>query len=200
MASFAKSILSIGTVAVALLAIGVGSAPAATLCATGGSPEAGCGAGKGEYTGTISETAGDFFLTTSSVLDFQCHSHRSLSVGSSTGSPVPVTVSQFSLTDCTTSSGTSCTLAVKNLPYDGSISEEALRITDEAGMAFLMKCGFLISCEFGTKEAEFSISNGSPTTITGTGIPLTRTGVGCPQIAEMEMTYEVTSPAGFTVH
>lgn len=190
-------VLATAASAAVLLGAG-GTASAMTVCANGGSPETKCGVGKGEYTGNVS-MSGSVSITTN-VTTVNCQSQATFKLPESTGAIwLPMEVTALSLTSCKTGSGTACEVTVKNLPYPGSIVGPTFTVQDSTGMAFQTKCGFLVNCEFSSKEAAFEMTNGSPSTVWGSGIKLTRSGGFCPEIAELDASYSVTSPAGFTI-
>src|SRR6478672_11087977 len=126
--------LGLALVAAAALAAltGTGTASATTLCKTGGSPEAGCGAGKGEINAatdnvTLSSTNPVF---TTAITGVTCKSSElTIDPQASTGSPVLGEVTAMSHSgDCTTSGGTACTVEVKNIPYNASFEGTSLKL------------------------------------------------------------------------
>jgi hypothetical protein len=206
--------------AMALTAImGATSASAATkLCSTVvNANQGGCPAGKYEYAGTVKATSTNAILT-SSTTNVTCeHSEVTLTANTSTNVPpatsIAGTITNLTFTkNCKTASGTACTVETVNLPYDGHVqgtiegntNTSSLTVTDATGAGALVKCGFLINCTFTTKEATLhgvNISSPATTTrFTAAGIKLNRSGGFCPETAEWHATYDVTSPAGFTVH
>jgi|SRR6478672_6036642 len=182
---------------------GTSTASATTLCRTGGFPESGCGAGKGE----INAASDNLELTSTnsvfknSVSDVSCEdSEMTIDPATSTGAPVLAEVTKLAFhTKCETKSKQPCTVEVFNLPYPVTIEGSTLTIKDSVGAGARVKCGFLISCLFTTKEAPFMISNVLFTTITGTEIAFSRSGSLCPATASWNVTYSVTAPEGFTV-
>lgn len=202
-----KYVKILGLAAVAALAVmafvGAGTASATTLCKTGGSPEAGCGAGKGEInaeTDNIVGTSTNAILT-SSLTNVTCeHSETEINPESSTGTPIIGSVEKLTFTgNCKTSSGTACTVQVLNLPYGGSLEGDTLTVTDPIGAGAKVVCGFLINCTFTTKQASLTVENGSPTVAVAAGVKLERAGGFCPETAEWHATYKTSSPAGLTV-
>jgi hypothetical protein len=184
------------------LGIGVGSASATTLCKTGGFPESACGAGKGEHLGLTEERSFNVVLT-NSITNVTCtDSFMRVFYNSSTGTPISGEVISFYLPwvgTCKTASGTACEMTVLNLPYPASQEGSTLTISDATGAGFTVKCGFLINCTFTSKELKLSVTNGSPTTMTASKAALTRSGGFCPATAELDATYSVEYPSGFTV-
>jgi hypothetical protein len=202
-----KYVKILGLTAVAAMAVmafvGAGTASATTLCKSGGSPEAGCGAGKGEInaeTDNIEGTSSNAILT-SSLTDVTCKvSETKINPTSSTGAPILGTVENLNFKeDCTTASGTSCTVTVVNLPYSSSLEGTALTVTDPIGAGATVKCGFLINCTFTTKSATLNIVNGTPSVAKAEGVKLEREGGFCPETAEWHATYSTTAPTGLTV-
>lgn len=198
-----KSYKTLGGTA-ALLALlvvcfGVASASAATLCKTGGSPEAGCGAGKGESTSEMVAKAASVSIT-NSWSNITCSgSEIKIVPSSSTGTPVLGSIGTFNMgLPCKTAAGGACTLTINNLPWEVEIEGSNLAIKDAVGVGATLNCGFLIRCGFHTTNAAYAIGNGSPTTLS-TAYKPTLTGPFCPPEAEWHATYSVTSPAGFTV-
>jgi hypothetical protein len=204
--------------AMAIMAFGAGSASAATkLCAVGGSPQGGCPAGKGEYSGTIKATATNPLLT-NSITNVTCnHSEVTLTANTSTNvePATSITGSITALTftgSCKTASGTACTVEVLNLPYEahvqgtigGDTNTSSLTATDSVGAGAKVVCGFLINCTFTTKEATLhGVNISSPVTgarFQASKIVLTRSGGFCPATAEWDAQYTTTSPTGLTVH
>jgi hypothetical protein len=204
-----KYVKILGLAAVAAMAVmafvGAGTASATTVCATGGSPQAGCPAGKGEYDGAINATSTNPLLT-NSITNVTCeHSATTIDPATSTGTPISGEVTALSFSgNCKTASGTACTVEVLNLPYPGTVEslgggKSDLIVKDPTGAGAKVVCGFLINCTFTTKEATLTMTNGSPSTATASKIVLTRSGGFCPATAEWDATYSVTSPSGLTV-
>lgn len=186
-------------VALAVACIGAASASATTLCETGGSPEGPCGTGKGESASEIVAKAASVVIT-NSWSDITCSgSEMKIVPNSSTGAPITGSIGSFILgLPCKTAGGQACTITVDNLPWEVEIEGTNLAIKDAVGVGATLNCGFLIRCGFHTKNAAYTIANGSPTTLSTSYEP-TRTGVLCPPEAEWHATYSVTSPTGFTV-
>ncbi|MFL5897748.1 MAG: hypothetical protein ACJ76D_04715 [Solirubrobacterales bacterium] len=206
-----KYIRILGLAAVAAMAlmalIGAGTASATTICATGGSPEAGCGAGKGEYSGPVVAKSTNATLKTN-ITNVVCEtSETTLNPSASTGTPsIPGEVSALSFTGCKTEgiAPISCTVTVRNVPYEGSIESNGgglstLRVKDSVGAGAKVVCGTILSCEFLTKEAVLSVKNGAPTVASASEVSLTRSGSICPETATWSADYNVTSPAGLTI-
>ena len=202
-----KYVKILGLAALAAMAVmafvGAGTASATTLCKTSGSPEAGCGAGKGEInaeTDNIVGTSTNAKLT-SPIANVVCnHSETEIDPASSTGSPILGSITKLTFTgECRTEGGTACTVTVKNIPYEAELEGTTLTAKDAVGAGAKVVCGFLINCEFLANEAKLTITNGSPTTATASKVVLKRNGGICPETAEWDAVYNTTSPAGLTV-
>jgi hypothetical protein len=181
--------------------LGAGTASATQLCATTGTgPECAGAAGKFEYSGPIEGTSTNAKLSTN-LANVVCeHSATTLTASSSTGAPILGETTALSFTGCHTELGVECTVTVKNLPYSGSLEGKTLTVTDSVGAGAKVVCGTVLSCEFLTKSASLSITNGSPTVAVAKEVPLSHeTGAICPSTATWSATYSVTSPAGLTV-
>jgi hypothetical protein len=190
----------VGLIALAVLLVacfGTGSALATTLCKTGGSPEAGCGAGKGESTSEIVATGS--LSVTQEFADVSCtNSQLRIVPSSSTGTPVTGSVTSFSPGSCFNQNGKFCSVIVRNMPWEAEFEGTTLTLKDEVGVAVKFECGFLPVCEYLTPSASYTIANGSPTTLATNYLPSGK-GPICPPEAEWHATYSVTAPTGFTV-
>jgi len=86
---------------------------------------------------------------------------------------------------------------------EGLTNTSSLTITDAVGAGFKSVCGFVINCTFTTKEMTLhGVNKTTPTTteFTASHVPLSRAGGICPATAELDATFQVTTPSGFTVH
>jgi len=215
-----KSLKVLGLAAIAAMAVmafGAGSASALTkLCATGTPNVGACPANKTEYSGHIETklTPGTSATLTTSITNLHCEeSATTLTADTSTNVPPATTVTgsvtAFTLGKCKTTAGQACTATAEGLPYvahfegtvEGLTNTSSLRIT---GKKFKTVCGFIINCTFSTAEEVLHGHNiSSPRTTTEwtvNKVPLARAGGLCPATAELDASYEVTTPAGFTVH
>jgi len=182
--------------AMALMAfVGAGNASATQLCTDSGS---GCT----EYSGDIKGTSTNATLTTN-LVDVECaHSAATINAFTSTGAPILGEVTALDFTKCQTEGlvHTPCVVTVKNLPYSAELEGKTLTVTDEVGAGAKVVCGEVLSCEFLTKKATLTITNGSPTVAVAKEVELSHeTGSICPSIARWDATYSVVSPAGLTV-
>ncbi len=198
-----KSFGAIGLLALALAAsVGSASAPASVtqICSTVGSGDGKCTTGtEAEYSGLITATEVTTVLT-SSITNVTCHWHLTLEPTGSTGTPgVAVHITQWILTACKTSSGTNCTATTKNLPYPGTITASTLTYSDAVGAGAKLECGFLINCEFLTKDAVAEVGHDDTAILKFNKIALTRSGGLCPSTAVFDAEADVTSPTGLTV-
>src|SRR5206468_9990390 len=101
----------------------------------------------------------------------------------STGAPILGEVTALSFTGCQTEGlvHTACTVTVKNLPYNASLEGRTLTGTYSVGAGAKVVCGEILSCEFLTKSANLTITNGSPTVAKAENVPLSHeTGAICP--------------------
>ena len=173
--------------------LGAGTASATQLCTDSGEV---CT----EYSGTIEGTSTNAKLSTN-LANVVCeHSATTLTANSSTGAPILGETTALSFTKCHTELGVECTVTVKNLPYSGSLEGKTLTVTDPIGAGAKVVCGTVLSCEFLTKDAQLTITNGSPTVAVAKEVELSHeTGAICPTTATWSATYSVTSPAGLTV-
>jgi hypothetical protein len=193
--------------AMALMAvIGAGTASATTICATGGSPEAGCGAGKGEYSGTVVGTSTNATLSTDLANVICSHSETTLTPASSTGAPtIGGVVDSLTFTGCETEvTHTPCKVTVRNLPYNASLEAlstgTTLTVEDSEGAGANVVCTGVIECEFLTPKATLKVENGSPTVAKAESVSLSHEkGLLCPSRATWSATYSVVSPTGLTV-
>jgi hypothetical protein len=194
--------LALPSIAAALMAfLGAGTASATQLCATTGTgPECAGAAGKFEYSGTITGTSTNAKLATN-LANYECSdSAATVVANSSTGAPILGAVTALSFSGCHTQLGVECTVTVKNLPYDASLEGKTLTVTDPVGAGAKVVCGTTLSCEFLTKEARLTVTNGSPTVAVAKEVELSHeTGAICPSTATWSATYSATSPAGLTV-
>ena len=216
-----KYLKTVGLTAVAALAfmafVGLGTASATTLCKTGTPEESVCGAGAGKK----KTSATDESITASSTnskltggsatFNISCtSSSTTVTATGNSGTTVPGEVTALSFTGCSTESGITCTNpSVKNLPYPGSIeagtggdsklkTEKGTEAEPKIGASIV--CGGFVSCEFLTNKAELTGTNGSPTNFVAKEVNLPKkSGLFCPSAAKWDGTYNVTSPAGFTV-
>lgn len=189
-----KNLVLAAIAAAALMAfLGAGTASATQLCTDS---ELGCT----EYSGNINGSSTNATLVTN-LATVKCgESATAITANSSTGAPILGEVTGLSFSNCKTELGVECTVTVKNLPYSGSLEGKTLTVTDSVGAGAKVVCGTVISCEFLTKEASLSITNGSPTVAVAKEVPLSHeTGAICPSTATWSATYAVTSPAGLTV-
>jgi hypothetical protein len=191
--------IAIGLLA-ATMALGAGGALGAQVCATG-TPGDSCPAGKREYSGTVAMSSQNLVIT-NSISNVTCgNSSASLSLNNSTGIfEVEGFVTSVGLSSCETAGGTFCSAEPQNLQWLADLRATKLEVFDSLanGVAISVKCGFLINCTFGTSEAVFAVSGGGGQ-ITGSKIVLNRSGGFCPSTSELDVTWTVTSPAGFTV-
>ena len=205
--------------ALAVMAFGTGSASAATkLCSTEAGTPGGCPAGKFEYKGHIeakvTNPPGVVLVTNLTTVtceesNMTLHANTPTNVAPTTS--ITGEVTNLTFAKCTTSAKQNCTVTVVNLPYpahvqgtiDGFTSTSSLTVTDEKGAGATVVCGFVINCTLTTKEATLhGVNSTTPTTteFTATKVPLERHGGICPATAEWNASYQVTTPAGFTVH
>jgi hypothetical protein len=180
--------------AMAVMAFGASTAAATQVCvaATAGHPADGkCAAGERELTNgeSVTGTSSNPVLT-SSVTTVTCkESSTTVKANTGTGTPIAGEVTALSFAnDCTTSSGTSCTVTVVNLPYTGSLETNKLTVTDAVGAGAKVVCGVLINCTFTTKKAELTVTHNASTTFDAT-VSLEREGGFCPATAEWHATY-----------
>ncbi len=182
--------------------LGAGTASATQLCATSGTgPECAGAAGKFEYSGPITGTSTNATLSTN-LANVECSdSHTTIDANSSTGAPILGEVTELTFTGCRTEvTLVPCTVTVKNLPYSASLEGKTLTVTDSVGAGAKVVCGEVISCEFLTKSASLTITNGSPTVARAEKVALTHeVGAICPSTASWSATYSVVSPTGLTV-
>jgi len=174
--------------------LGAGTASATQLCTDSGEV---CT----EYSGTITGTSTNATLATN-LANVECSdSATTIVANSSTGAPILGEVTGLEFTGCRTEVGlVPCTVTVKNLPYGGSVEGKTLTVTDPVGAGAKVVCGTVLSCEFLTKSASLSITNGSPTVAVAKEVQLSHeTGAICPSTATWSATYSVTSPTGLTV-
>jgi hypothetical protein len=189
-------ILALAAIAAAafMAFIGAGTASATQLCTDSGGV---CT----EYSGNINGTASNATLATN-LANVECSdSVTTINAFASTGAPILGEVTALSFTGCRTEvTLIPCTVTVRNLPYSASLEGKTLTVTDEAGAGAKVVCGTLLSCEFLTKKAQLTITNGSPTVAEAKGVELSHeTGTACPSTATWSATYAVTSPTGLTV-
>jgi hypothetical protein len=136
------------------------------------------------------------------IANFKCSdSQATINASSSTGAPILGEVTALSFSECRTE-GTliPCTVTVRNLPYSAELEGKTLTVTDPVGAGAKMVCGSWLSCEFLTKTATLTVTNGEPTVATAEQVPLSHeTGAICPATATWSATYAATSPTGLTV-
>jgi hypothetical protein len=192
---YVKNLTLAAIAAAALMAfLGAGTASATQLCTDSGEV---CT----EYSGTITGTSTNATLATN-LANVECSdSATTIVANSSTGAPILGEVTGLEFTGCRTEVGlVPCTVTVKNLPYGGSVEGKTLTVTDSVGAGAKVVCGTVLSCEFLTKSASLSITNGSPTVAVAKEVALSHeTGAICPSTATWSATYSVTSPTGLTV-
>jgi hypothetical protein len=191
-----KNLTLAAIAAAALMAfLGAGTASATQLCTDSGEV---CT----EYSGTITGTSTNATLATN-LANVECsHSTTTIVANSSTGAPILGEVTALAFTGCQTEGvvHTACTVTVKNLPYSASLEGKTLTVTDSVGAGAKVVCGTVLSCEFLTKSASLSITNGSPTVAVAKEVALSHeVGAICPSTATWNATYAVTSPTGLTV-
>lgn len=190
------------TAAAIVGSIGAGTAAASQtqICSTPGNGQGICTTGsESEYNGQITATEVSTVLT-SNIANVTCHWHFTLEPTGSTGTPgVPVHIIQWLLTACKTSTGTKCTATTKNLPYPGTITASTLTYSDAIGAGVKLECGFLINCEFLTKDAVAEVDHDDTAILKFNEVALTRSGGFCPSTAAFDAEADVTSPAGLTV-
>jgi hypothetical protein len=147
----------------------------------------------------VAMTSSNVVFTTSTTTVTCKESSMTTKVNTATGTPIAGEVSALSFTnDCTTSSGTSCTYTVVNVPYSASLESGNLKVIDAVGAGVKTVCGVLVNCTFSTKEAIGTVTHnaGGSTTIDFT-VNLAREGGFCPATAEWHATYH--SAANVTV-
>jgi hypothetical protein len=191
-----KNLALAAIAAAALMAfIGAGTASATKLCTDAGGV---CT----EYSGNITGTSTNATLATN-LFNLACEdSHATVTASSSTGAPILGEVTALSFAGCRSEgfAGQSCTVTVKNLPYNASLEGKTLTVTDPVGAGVKMVCGTQISCEFLTTRVELVVTNGEPTTARAEKVALSHeNGAICPATATWSATYAVTSPTGLTV-
>ena len=191
-----KNLTLAAIAAAALMAfLGAGTASATQLCTDSGGI---CT----EYSGNITGTATNATLATN-LANVECSdSATTINAATSTGAPILGEVTALSFTGCQTEGlvHTACTVTVKNLPYKAELEGKTLTVTDEVGAGAKVVCGEVLSCEFLTKKASLTITNGSPTVAKAENVPLSHeTGAICPTSATWSATYSVVSPTGLTV-
>jgi len=202
-----------------VMAFGAGSASAETkLCSTIAGTPGGCPAGKFEYQGHIEAkvTNPPGAVLTTNITTITCE-ESVVTLNAETSTNVkPATnitgeVSNLSFTKCKTAAGQECTVTVVNLSYhasvegtvEGKTNTSRLKVTSALGAGAKVVCGFVINCTFTTKEAVLhghNITTPTTTEFTAVNVPLARAGGICPVTAEWNASYQVTTPAGFTVH
>jgi hypothetical protein len=144
-------------------------------------------------------TSGNMVFT-SSLTSVTCkQSSMSTKFNSATGTPITGEVTALSYTnDCTTSSGTSCTVTVVNLPYSASLESASLKVTDAVGAGFKIVCGVLINCTFTTKETNGTVThNVAGSTTIDITVKLEREGGFCPATAELHQTHHYAANVTF---
>jgi hypothetical protein len=179
--------------AMAVMAFGAGSASATQICLTNQSEgDKKCATATTERELVKNEsvvgTAKNPELT-NDITDVTCENSSVTGKLTSNNTVTPLTGEITALTftgNCKTASGTACTVTVKNLPYSGSLTSSALTVQDPVGAGALVKCGFLINCEFLTTKATLGVEHDK---FIATGIPLTRNGGFCPEEANWDALY-----------
>ena len=196
-----KNLTCAAIAAAALTAfLGAGTTSATQLCATTGTgPECAGAAGKFEYSGPIEGTSTNATLATN-LFNLKCEdSAATINASSSTGAPILGEVTALSFTKCHSELGVECTVTVKNLPYSASFEGKTLTVTDSVGAGAKVVCGTTLSCEFLTKSARLTITNGEPTVAAAREVPLSyENGAICPSTATWSATYSILSPTGLT--
>lgn len=190
-----KNLTLAAIAAAALMAfIGAGTASATQLCTDSGGV---CT----EYSGNITGTSTNATLATNLANVVCDDSHTTINASSSTGAPILGEVTLLEFKGCRTEvTLVPCTVTVKNVPYKASLEGKTLTITDEVGAGAKVVCGTVLSCEFLTKSASLTITNGSPTTASAEKVSLSHeTGAICPETATWSATYSVVAPTGLTV-
>ena len=132
---------------------------------------------------TITNTIGNVSCTNSKI---------SGQTVASSGDPLPITISLWSLEGCKMPSGTKCTVSELGRPSSGSIAWTQLNagVVRSGNGGWKLACGFLINCQF-TADMSMDASNGS---IQATAEPLNRSGGFCPASASFTATYQIASP------
>jgi hypothetical protein len=182
--------------AMAVMAFGAASASATQICVTGAPGDGKCATADTERELAQNESivgASKNPTLTNDITNVTCENSSVTVKMTSENTVTPITgeITALSFTgNCKTASGTACTVTVKNLPYSGSLTSSSLTAEDPTGAGALVKCGFLINCEFLTKKATLSVAHD---TFTATSVPLTRSGGFCPEEANWDAVY--TGPA-----
>jgi len=212
-----KHLKVLGLAAVAAMAlmaiVGAGTASASELCSTNTAPCTGTKYGQ-DTTISAQLKSGTVAFLTNSISNVACKKSTVLITttnAGTTGEPVKgqaPSPNGLTFSECSTASGTACTVTVQNLAYNGTLTATTKgngTLTVQSGGSgdpgATVVCGFLINCTFSTASATLSFTGGSPAVAAANGISLSRSGGFCPSTSTWDAEYEVTSPKPlFIVH
>jgi hypothetical protein len=202
---------AVALVALAVAAIGAGSASATVLCRSAPSthvcPAADLLAGPGRST-TVTATSSSAVLRTSGGLInpvVTCTSSTATITagpGGGAGLALPGRLTGLTFTRCTSTNPTGCSASaiVTGLPTSGSLSwttnwDGTITITApdvEIDCPFL---GTTVRCHYGGNAVTGTVRGGNPATVTFNGVRVNSTsGSPCPPTTSWTATYTVTSP------
>jgi hypothetical protein len=214
---YLKTVGLAAVAAAAIMALGAGSASAATvICAnTGTTPEGSnpCNVGSHvkEYSGAIvaATTAGEANQAklVTSLGTVRCDSSSTITPASSTGSPTITGTASVSFTNCLRNGSEKCTVTMSAKEYTGHTegtvggATNAFKVVVTGASAHVV-CGSFIDCWFGKPEITLDGRNGEPTNVSTNEVELNREGgFFCPSTSFWTAKYDVTSPTGgVTVH
>jgi hypothetical protein len=199
-----KYLRILGFTAIAALALAAGSASATVLCSTATSPCTGTKYGSGT---TIQEAIRKGTKTTivTNIATISCGQvmrHGKVTSSGEVGSTATGETTSVTTSDCSTPSGTGCTVTSTKGPwpweihYNGLTPNGTQTVKKGSGEAygFMMMCGALINCKFTSTQVSSGVTGGAPGIVVIKNLALEREGGFCPASATLNAEFEVAAP------